>query len=147
MFLSFGKAYKRSTPEVAVRRESSMAQQPCPACGHPNRPDAESCLNCGQPLALPTQAVVPLPGGRRSSRPETLGFLTTPLSLRGIPVWVVYLFAIIGVIYALNPTAGILEILPDNLPIIGNLDEGAAFIAIWYGLVEFFEGRKYSKID
>ncbi|MDX2494193.1 MAG: DUF1232 domain-containing protein [Desulfuromusa sp.] len=29
-------------------------------------------------------------------------------------------------IYILNPTAGFFEIIPDNLPLIGNLDEAAA---------------------
>lgn len=74
-----------------------------------------------------------------------LGGLTTPLSLRGIPVWAIYLLAILGLVYILNPTAGIIELIPDNLPIVGNLDEGAAFLIIWYALVEFFEGRKYRK--
>ncbi len=32
----------------------------------------------------------------------------------------------LGVVYLLNPTAGFLEFLPDNLPLIGNLDEGIA---------------------
>ncbi len=39
------------------------------------------------------------------------------------------LVAIIGVIatlYLLNPTAGIVEFLPDNIPVIGNLDEAGA---------------------
>jgi hypothetical protein len=71
-----------------------------------------------------------------------LGVLTTPLSWRGLPVWAVYLFALVGTIYILNPTAGFLELVPDNLPLVGNLDEGAAFMMVWYGLVEFFEGRK-----
>lgn len=75
---------------------------------------------------------------------EKLGVLTTPLSLRGWPTWLVYLVAALGLVYILNPTLGILELLPDNLPIVGNLDEGAAFMMIWYGLVEFFEGRKHS---
>ena len=35
-----------------------------------------------------------------------------------------------GVIYILNPTAGFFEILPDNLPIIGNLDEASAVLLI-----------------
>jgi hypothetical protein len=30
------------------------------------------------------------------------------------------------VLYLLNPGAGFVELLPDNLPLIGNLDEGAA---------------------
>jgi len=75
---------------------------------------------------------------------ETLkqqSLLTVPLSKRGIPVWTVYISALLSVVYILNPTAGFIEFLPDNIPLIGNLDEGAATIAIWYGLVEFFEVR------
>ncbi|MCC7129129.1 MAG: DUF1232 domain-containing protein [Anaerolineae bacterium] len=50
--------------------------------------------------------------------------------------------AAVGLIYVLNPTLGIIELIPDNLPIIGNLDEGVAFMLIWFGLVEFFRGRE-----
>ena len=32
----------------------------------------------------------------------------------------------ISAVYILNPTAGIFEIIPDNIPVIGNLDEAAA---------------------
>ncbi|MCJ7695971.1 MAG: DUF1232 domain-containing protein [Anaerolineaceae bacterium] len=71
--------------------------------------------------------------------------LTEPLSKRGWPVWLVYTFAIIGLIYILNPTAGIFEFIPDNIPLIGNLDEGVAFMFIITGLVEFFEGKKSRK--
>ncbi|MFQ5577453.1 MAG: hypothetical protein ACE5G8_10760 [Anaerolineae bacterium] len=74
--------------------------------------------------------------------PDKLGPLTTPLSLRGVPPWLVYLAAGLGTIYLLNPAAGIIEFIPDNLPLLGNLDEGVASFLIWYGLVEFFEGRK-----
>ncbi len=73
---------------------------------------------------------------------QTLKSLTTPLSLRGLPVWLVYVLALVGIVYILNPTLGIFEFLPDNLPFVGNLDEGVAAMMIWYGLVEFFEGRK-----
>jgi hypothetical protein len=39
---------------------------------------------------------------------------------------------IVGVIYLINPTAGILELLPDNVPLVGNLDEaGATALVIW----------------
>lgn len=76
---------------------------------------------------------------------EQLGALLTPLSLRGFPVWVVYLLSLLSLIYILNPTAGVLELLPDNLPIIGNLDEGVAFAMLWYGLVEIFEGPKFRR--
>jgi len=72
---------------------------------------------------------------------QPTNFLTTPLSTRGIPVWAVYVMGVIAVIYILNPGFGFIELLPDNLPIIGNLDEGGATMAIWYALVEYFEGQ------
>ncbi|MGJ8678188.1 MAG: DUF1232 domain-containing protein [Akkermansiaceae bacterium] len=34
--------------------------------------------------------------------------------------------AIVSVLYILNPTAGILEFIPDNIPVFGNIDEAAA---------------------
>lgn len=76
-----------------------------------------------------------------------VGGLLKPLSWRGFPVWLVYLAAIAGFGYILNPTAGVFEILPDNLPFVGNLDEGVAFMLVWYGLVEFFEGNKRASPD
>lgn len=44
--------------------------------------------------------------------------------------------AILSVIYLINPTAGILEIIPDNLPVIGNLDE-ATIVAILIGCLRY----------
>ena len=82
----------------------------------------------------------------KSNMVNDLGFLLKPLSLRGIPPWVVYLAATVGFGYVLNPTAGIIELIPDNLPLVGNLDEGVAFTMLWYGLVEFFEGRKFRRL-
>ena len=38
--------------------------------------------------------------------------------------------AILCVIYMLNPTAGFLEFIPDNLPVIGNVDEGLIMILL-----------------
>jgi uncharacterized membrane protein YkvA (DUF1232 family) len=39
---------------------------------------------------------------------------------------------IIGAIYILNPTAGLLELIPDIAPVIGNLDEaGATALVLW----------------
>ncbi len=34
--------------------------------------------------------------------------------------------ALAGLVYLFNPTAGVFEFLPDNLPFIGNIDEGLA---------------------
>ena len=69
--------------------------------------------------------------------------LSEPLSKYGWPSWLVFLLAIFGVIYLLNPTAGILEFLPDNLPFIGNLDESVAVMLVLAGIVELLEGKKY----
>ncbi len=79
---------------------------------------------------------------------ETSGFIkaiSEPLSKSGWPVWLVYMMAGIGLIYLLNPTAGILEFIPDNIPFIGNLDEGVAVMLILSGIVEAVEGKKYRK--
>lgn len=32
----------------------------------------------------------------------------------------------LSTVYLLNPTAGFFELIPDNIPIVGNLDEAAA---------------------
>ncbi len=55
----------------------------------------------------------------------------------------------IGLIYILNPTAGIIEFIPDNIPFIGNLDEAGAIILIlgclrYFGidLTNFFNSKK-----
>jgi uncharacterized membrane protein len=82
---------------------------------------------------------------RDGDRQNDMSALTTPLSVRGWPRWVVFMMMAVGVFYVLNPTAGIVEFIPDNFPIIGNLDEGVAFMLIWMGLVEIFEGKKYQK--
>jgi len=39
---------------------------------------------------------------------------------------------VLGAVYLINPTAGVLELLPDALPFVGNLDEaGATALLIW----------------
>ena len=78
---------------------------------------------------------------------EQMSFVTLPPSLRGVPIWLTYLAALLGVVYMLNPTLGVFEVIPDNMPIVGNLDEGVAFTLIWYGLVEIFQGRKYRRAE
>ncbi len=45
--------------------------------------------------------------------------------------------AVLCVIYLLNPTAGFLEFIPDNLPVIGNLDEATA-VAILLACARYF---------
>jgi len=37
-----------------------------------------------------------------------------------------------SVLYIINPTAGLLEFIPDNMPLVGNLDEaGATAMLLW----------------
>ena len=38
----------------------------------------------------------------------------------------IFLLGLFSAFYLLNPGAGIFEIVPDNVPIVGNLDEAAA---------------------
>lgn len=42
----------------------------------------------------------------------------------------ILLLGVFCLLYILNPTAGIFELIPDNLPIIGNLDEAAAIATL-----------------
>ncbi len=55
--------------------------------------------------------------------------------------FLVGLSGIVAIVYLLNPTAGILELIPDNIPLVGNLDEGAACY-ILYSCIEYFRGRQ-----
>lgn len=63
------------------------------------------------------------------------------------------LFGLLAAIYLTNPGAGILEIIPDNIPVIGNLDEAAATMLLISCLAYFgvdlggFFGRKPKKSD
>ena len=54
----------------------------------------------------------------------------------------VYLTGIIGLVYLLNPTSGILELIPDNIPLVGNLDEGAAALLAWNAIQQIRSLRK-----
>jgi hypothetical protein len=69
---------------------------------------------------------------------------------RALKEFVIIVVGIIATIYLLNPTAGFLELLPDNLPVVGNLDEaGAVAILVntlgYYGIdISKLYGRKKS---
>jgi hypothetical protein len=45
--------------------------------------------------------------------------------------------AALAALYLLNPTLGLLEFLPDNLPLIGNLDEATATLIVLNALRYF----------
>ncbi|NLE83113.1 MAG: DUF1232 domain-containing protein [Chloroflexi bacterium] len=71
------------------------------------------------------------------NRPEFF----VPLSSRGVPRWLVLALGVLSFLHILNPTMGIIELIPDNLPIIGNLDEGVAFLLIMYAVRELVDQK------
>lgn len=66
---------------------------------------------------------------------------------------IIGLFGALGVVYLINPTAGFIELIPDNIPGIGNLDEAAAVMLVISCLSYFgvdlggLFGRKPKKDD
>lgn len=50
-------------------------------------------------------------------------------------IWAV--IGIVSVIYLTNFTFGIIEVLPDNLPLVGNLDEALVTLGL-LGSIKFF---------
>ncbi|MEN7551433.1 YkvA family protein [Rapidithrix thailandica] len=38
----------------------------------------------------------------------------------------VFLVGLLSLVYLLNPTAGLAEFIPDNIPFVGNIDEATA---------------------
>lgn len=100
----------------------------CAQCGTSNRDGARFCASCRAPLPQP--ALVQMVDADRSI---------------GFPV-ISTVVGIICLIYLVNPTAGVLELLPDNLPVIGNLDEVAAVTGLLsalasIGFIEWQGGR------
>ena len=51
-----------------------------------------------------------------------------------------FFLALLSAFYLINPGAGIFELLPDNIPFIGNVDEGLAAYVL-YSCIEYFRGR------
>ncbi|MFQ5482223.1 MAG: DUF1232 domain-containing protein [Nitrospinaceae bacterium] len=49
----------------------------------------------------------------------------------------VALIGFISLFYLINPAAGFIELIPDNLPLIGNLDEAAA-AALFLAALRYF---------
>jgi uncharacterized membrane protein YkvA (DUF1232 family) len=66
---------------------------------------------------------------------------------------IIIIIGILSGLYLINPTAGFFELIPDNLPMIGNLDEATATTLLlaslsYFGidLTKFFK-RKEKKSD
>lgn len=73
--------------------------------------------------------------------PENSGGPTSPSSKQP-KKWIVLLLSAVGLIYLLTPTFGIFELIPDFIPVIGNLDEGAAAILVWQGFQLLLNRKK-----
>ena len=62
---------------------------------------------------------VPPPPNSSPAAPRTLGKSVAAIALGAL-----------SLIYIINPGAGIIELIPDNIPVIGNLDEAAATVIL-----------------
>jgi hypothetical protein len=51
--------------------------------------------------------------------------------------YIVFGIGILSFVYLLNPTLGIFEFVPDNIPFLGNVDEGVAVFLIFSALKYF----------
>lgn len=58
-------------------------------------------------------------------------FLSYPQKLNFLKAIRMVVAGLMAIIYLLNPDAGIIELIPDNIPGIGNLDEVAATILLF----------------
>jgi hypothetical protein len=78
---------------------------------------------------------------------EDFGDTGTPAQRQSFPpqqpIWaraVAWLTILLGGLYMINPTAGLFELVPDNLPFVGNLDE-AAVVFIMFAAMRYLGMR------
>ena len=64
---------------------------------------------------------------------------STPVRSRScLGSWMSLAGVVVGAFYVTNPGAGVFELIPDNFPLFGNLDEAAATTALVLGLQYLF---------
>jgi hypothetical protein len=105
----------------------------CKQCGAENRDEARFCANCQTAL----------------DKEAALTDVSSAVDQRaGLPIGSIIL-GLICLIYLINPTAGVIELLPDNIPFLGNLDEGVATMGLLialrnlgFDLTSLWAGRK-----
>lgn len=74
--------------------------------------------------------------------------LNSKIQLNTSKDFVVAVIALLSFLYLLNPTLGLFEFIPDAIPFIGNLDEGAAVYLILSALKYFgYDVRNIFKKD
>jgi hypothetical protein len=50
------------------------------------------------------------------------------------------LLGLLSAFYLINPTAGVFELLPDAIPLVGNVDESLAAYVL-YSSIEYLRGK------
>jgi len=91
----------------------------CSTCGVANSIGSGTCKKCGATLFRPERSENPVKAEIvNDNNNHEGGWPKNPLFNVAI--------AIICAVYIINPTAGMIEIIPDVIPIVGNLDEAAA---------------------
>lgn len=74
--------------------------------------------------------------------------LNSKIQLNTSKDFAVAVIALLSFLYLLNPTLGLFEFIPDAIPFIGNLDEGAAVYLILAALKYFgYDVRNIFKKD
>lgn len=101
----------------------------CSQCGAENHQDAMHCYHCQSPIARPVYNTEPQ-GYRDAGYENMEDSHASGFQFRIGSVMV----GAICLLYLLNPTAGFLEFIPDNIPVIGNLDEAAAVTGLLMSL-------------
>jgi len=76
-------------------------------------------------------------------------FFTHYLGMKFLKDLIISVLGVLSALYLLNIYAGVIEVLPDNIPLLGNLDEVAATALLlnclaYFGLDlrRFFKNRK-----
>ncbi|MBX3013617.1 MAG: DUF1232 domain-containing protein [Caldilineaceae bacterium] len=88
----------------------------CQQCSTQNEISARFCTRCGSVLV-----------GRTAAEDAA----TDQRSRGAVGVWIV---GGLCLLYLVNPTLGVFELIPDNLPLIGNLDELTASAGFLWAL-------------
>lgn len=65
---------------------------------------------------------------------------------KAVPKIVLVISFIFSVLYIINPTFGVFEFIPDNWPLIGNLDEAGATALLIWAINEWRKQRDYGYI-
>ena len=109
----------------------------CRQCNAQNRAKAKFCRGGSR--------TAPTPTGTRSAESFLADASKAVDKQVGRPLGSL-LLGLICLIYLINPSAGVIELLPDVLPVVGNLDEGVATIGLVIalsnlGVISFENGR------